>query len=1665
MKYFIAFIIVFFLYSSVLFAQNPDTLKEVVPFSKFPIGAIRYDKYDTLVKMLGMNHGFSFESSSISSTMPLYAHVKDTNLQLKDPFNFVNPNATLTPQPLLERATHGHDVRVYMQGTSPTSLQEYTFSWTKRAGENWVTNPAHWEVKSTDDLDTTSDNYVLRDLNDGARYDYFYGHAHSDPSPDPNYRGKCYYDFIFNMKFEGFSLSGSDSLYQLEFWVKEDGVDTFRLEKSRLITKTLYDNLPFANSTVTGHTPDGELLSSWQGEQYRALRDTLDVRSFYHGNWDNYGGVQVDVRLRTFKRWNIFPRLLRIRDERGQRLLSGKADSVLKIAIDKLRAVKVGGQFGVNRNDKLKGWILCDEPPVKSFRALSFVNELLRDKGAPGIATLENMDAGNDYGLMLRVFRNQSSRKEGTAWFDWYPHYGAPWKTFSKDTATGEYGYNWGYFGPPIPKDIASDSAKLFHNAIKVYGDYDRFTDEYQNGEIGFASESGLTNGNWHERLLSVAKSCYEMEPNRKIPFYLMPQAYISPYLSVPWKVDSAGFAAFPASPNFWDDTNRTKRGKFVDSLHYKSVILPYLKRAKANHKMYDLQQDSMFQTFWLYRGSTIPELYHQAWMAVLYGVKGISYSAAIDDEFGQVGILDASDTKSQNRTKIRFKNELKSFRTNSSFLEPWSTNPIQQRGFTNLQGQPDMIEYRYTDLYSATDPIGRPHCPYPWVDSIPNSLDTTYTMYNRADSLVPLSDSAHFTCDGALEGVPGGGGLRRYIEPPPAFKGMFNGVRSVVVEELGPIAEKLSQLEWRGVVSWHKRTHATTYLARLPIKDVLTKKIPLKGGATDPDSLRFVDIGIFKDPVDSIAHFVALLNRRLWVDTNTIGALGKIDYREVSFKVDPSKFNSDYQGYTLWQVTDVATKKDTTIHVDSLYTLTLKPGQGRLLRIAPAFGLNLGRMSENLFNNGRHVAPVEPPLGAVAAYFTTYQRDGNIVVSYPVETPTGVPSKRNAGNPVDTVIDNSGKCFNPSIAYNQKTNVVGLTYRKVIPNADTNSLIDTTIILYRSANDTTPSKFSICDTIDRFTANRPYFSPPAIMPVNGNDTNTSKDFWIGYNHPTAGGVLTVVQNHTIFPKKNFFKSFAAHVQFVSLATHVPNDTVRIAFQESTTDFSAIYYAEGWINNGVQATAQAQIKDISSQNSFCINVHPQIAVSEDSTVLVTWEAVSKRCIKPGCARREFKHLVFNRTRSSLTGRWSPINQFTAIRDTLDSAFTSTYRTYPNIQVGMFRESSGPDEWQDRMRLMWNNEKTGQIAISRHFDLLPGKLIWREYQMIEPSLEPAMPHASLGKRVLEPMLYRHIPGGEDGLFDTRITRYDFPLVGVENTPLTWIRLKSNSNICFVSKRLDGVIGHVSVTRLDTTNQIPMRILPGTDGSTSSDAALGWDDKRLRTETFHLAQGDSLSFYRHLHIGMFDDGEISDAASQLYDSTDFIGIRIRLRKSSNDSILLQIDSCRLGMSYFTFSPTNAQQGWRSFSPPINFSDSVYISMEAFRAIPINEWSIVSGLRFNDDDFVPELPDTNPAYKRTPDNPTPSNYEGIGTRISINPNPFEESTKVTLETYKDIPLSVQVYNVLGGLVATLYYGSSVQEHYQFTLDNTTIRPGTYFVRVQAGNQVVTRKVQFTR
>jgi len=83
---------------------------------------------------------------------------------------------------------------------------------------------------------------------------------------------------------------------------------------------------------------------------------------------------------------------------------------------------------------------------------------------------------------------------------------------------------------------------------------------------------------------------------------------------------------------------------------------------------------------------------------------------------------------------------------------------------------------------------------------------------------------------------------------------------------------------------------------------------------------------------------------------------------------------------------------------------------------------------------------------------------------------------------------------------------------------------------------------------------------------------------------------------------------------------------------------------------------------------------------------------------------------------------------------------------------------------------------------------------------------------------------------------------------------------------------------------------------------------------------------------------------------------------------------------------------------------------------------------------------------------------------------PNPFNNSTTVRFSIARDVPLSIKVYDILGNEVRNLYHQKAHQGSYELRWDGRDNRgiivgTGIYFVRMQAGEFVTSRKMLFVK
>jgi len=75
---------------------------------------------------------------------------------------------------------------------------------------------------------------------------------------------------------------------------------------------------------------------------------------------------------------------------------------------------------------------------------------------------------------------------------------------------------------------------------------------------------------------------------------------------------------------------------------------------------------------------------------------------------------------------------------------------------------------------------------------------------------------------------------------------------------------------------------------------------------------------------------------------------------------------------------------------------------------------------------------------------------------------------------------------------------------------------------------------------------------------------------------------------------------------------------------------------------------------------------------------------------------------------------------------------------------------------------------------------------------------------------------------------------------------------------------------------------------------------------------------------------------------------------------------------------------------------------------------------------------------------------------------PNPFNPSTTINFSTGSDGQASLRIFNILGQVVATLFNrSSSAGENHRVIFDGSAFPSGTYFFRLESGNQSIVKKM----
>ena len=464
---------------------------------------------------------------------------------------------------------------------------------------------------------------------------------------------------------------------------------------------------------------------------------------------------------------------------------------------------------------------------------------------------------------------------------------------------------------------------------------------------------------------------------------------------------------------------------------------------------------------------------------------------------------------------------------------------------------------------------------------------------------------------------------------------------------------------------------------------DAFTSKANDASGHPDVHADKLIRLGLFTNPEEQDAEYFVVTNCRTWtvryrpdgksiqqsdpesiygtpanyVDLNNTNhnrhLLGAIDRRRFNFKVRTNLSGQNWANVPYFSVTNCSTGEEKIIAAADPCFVDLDPGQGALVRIAPANSLVLGKTSAMGmgYNNGHRVAEVqflpgiEPPCSLpLTDRAVCYESNGSVQLC--LVAPAGQPAQvfdnyKSSNNPsmyhpitLWTPPDPQHQGHNPSIGAKGDTVVVIFS----VDDFDTYTFGERSVIaIVCTPHTALPPQNNSWDTTWVRVA-KPGYGVSGFKDVTGGNadllvpvtTPACDGFMCAYTHynkfePTWIHLLQPMGQPVEWAKYNVsMNGFGGwHVRMTSLASsNECNSTDHLecfhfAWEIDKTDgTSAILYRRLDHTTGTDnfslASPNNAIMEVSKGYPTCTHRHPMVTVSEviadgHSAPLVTWE--------------------------------------------------------------------------------------------------------------------------------------------------------------------------------------------------------------------------------------------------------------------------------------------------------------------------------------------------------------------------------------------------------------------------------------------------------------------------
>ena len=405
-----------------------------------------------------------------------------------------------------------------------------------------------------------------------------------------------------------------------------------------------------------------------------------------------------------------------------------------------------------------------------------------------------------------------------------------------------------------------------------------------------------------------------------------------------------------------------------------------------------------------------------------------------------------------------------------------------------------------------------------------------------------------------------------------------------------------------------------------------------------------------------------------------------------------------------------------------------------------------------------------------------------------------------------------------------------------------------------------------------------------------------------------------------------------------------------------------------------------------------------------------------------------------------------------------------------------------------------------------------KLPWLKKQLLEKGQYPSVAELytpnpdglvdAYSFRQINKQIFTDAQNKDHELYTARLT--SIPVrdkLSANNTVHEFIA-KDRNNECDI--KLHFLIGPATVNCCATTINSPLCLCPLSD-------TVQWEDYDISTgHPGYYSDTTSTGYYwpptedsvvtenfnvdtnSYIHIGRILS--LSDSSmwkTFLTDSTKYVEVDLLLKDSATKQTIQSIENIKI-------SGSNIFASFLSFLKPSNPCEPEYLSSPA----PPTDEFLAYGTDRQIDKKVIVAPPSGKAYltlsikksnnfplvlaqsqiiqgelELNPKAPLPaqslkkavpiSNKPSVASRIvlTIHPNPFKTKTDLELDVPNGTPLNITVFDILGHPLSVLVNEISTKDHYSISLESKLLNSGVYLIRVQAGNDVVSRKIEIIK